>query len=390
MRVLIVDDEVNIRQTFSEFSRAAGYQPFTARDGLEALDILMAEKQIAVIVSDMNMPKMTGIELLIQVKKISPATARVLITGYAELETAIDAVNEGNIFRFLTKPISKNNFLNAIKAGADQYQLIVAEKELLEKTLQGSIKALTELLSLIDPRTFGNATELRDRARRLASMLGVKNIWQVESAAMLAQIGLMTLPIELRLKIQSDEVLSDQEHQLLQRVPEISSRLISHIPRLEPVGEIVRFANKAYDGSGPPDQALVGEQIPLGSRLLKVLTDLTELEKQGHTFEAAITRLSDRKGQYDEKVLHTVRQKRFSLSSGSDVDQNQGLSVRFSEMRVGDLLLSDVQTTQGKLLLKAGNTINRTLLEGLNNYTRLVGLREPIKIKRLDQTDEEE
>jgi hypothetical protein len=109
-----------------------------------------------------------------------------------------------------------------------------------------------------------------------------------------------------------------------------------------------------------------------------------------HTFDAAITQLSDKKGQYDEKVLHTVRQKRFSLSACLEDNQNQGLSVRFSEMGIGDILLSDVQTTQNKLLLKAGNTINRTLMEGLNNYTRLGGLREPIEIKRRDQTDEEE
>jgi response regulator RpfG family c-di-GMP phosphodiesterase len=219
-------------------------------------------------------------------------------------------------------------------------------------------------------------------ARPLATALGVKNVWQIELAAMLAQIGYITLPVELRQKILAGEVLLAEEQQLLQRVPEISFRLISHIPRMEPVAEMVRFSAKAYDGSGPPKQAIAGEQIPLGSRILKVLNDLAELEKKDYHFEAAIRVLQSRKGQYDEKIIYTIHQKHLSLSSHLKSNQFQGQTIGFSEMQVGDYILSDIATMEGKLLLRAGNTINQALLEGLTNYSRLIGLREPIEIKR--------
>jgi response regulator RpfG family c-di-GMP phosphodiesterase len=382
MHVLIVDDEVNIRQTFSEFTRSAGFLPLTAKDGIEALEILMQEKDIAVIVSDMNMPKITGLALLTQVKKIRPDTVRIMITGYAELEMAIDAVNEGNIFRFLTKPIAKNAFLNAVSAGAEQYRLILAEKVLLEKTLQGSIKVLTELFNLIDPNIFGRANELREMVRQAAQALGGNNIWQIELAAMLAPIGFITLPDELQHKVFSGDPLSAEEQQLLQGVPEISYRLISHIPRLEPVAEIVRFAKKAYDGSGPPDQEIAGEQLPLGSRILKVLNDLAELEKKEYSFDIAIGLLQNRNGQYDEKIIQAIQQKQISFSSRSASNLLKRQTIGFSEIRLGDFLLSDITTVDGKLLLRAGNTLNRAQLEGLRNYARIKGLHEPLAIKQ--------
>ena len=389
MQVLIVDDELNVQQTFYEIIKTAGYHPLIAKDGIEALEILMREKKIAVIVSDMKMPKMTGLELLINVKTMNPQIVRIMLTAYAELEMAINAVNEGSIFRFLTKPISKNNLIKAINAGVEQYRLIMAEKELIEKTLQGSIKTLTDILSLNDPRVFEHGSDVRELSRRLATSLGMKKTWQIELAALLYQIGVTTLPTDLKVKIQNDEELSAQEKQMLRNVPQISARLLSHIPRLESVAEIIRFAGKSYDGSGPPNVPLASEQIPLGSRILHILNDLIALEKKGNPFEAALGIMEKREGRYDEKLLYTIRQYRLSLASCSRVYRSQGQPVSFSELQVGDLLLSEVATVSGQLLLGPGSVITQSLLEKLRNYADLGGLREPIKIKRPEQTTEE-
>ena len=147
--VLFVDDEPAILDTYQRLLHR-DFEIEIAVGGPLALRMLELRGPYAVIVSDSRMPDMSGIELLGRVRTIAPDTVRMMLTGYADVETAIDAVNEGSVFRFLTKP-AKETLTKAVAAGLAQYRLIVAEKELLERTLSGTIKVLTEVLSLVNP-----------------------------------------------------------------------------------------------------------------------------------------------------------------------------------------------------------------------------------------------
>jgi DNA-binding NtrC family response regulator len=181
-KILLVDDDRYIldgyrRSLRSEFSME------TAQSGQEALGLLEDKTAYAVVISDMRMPGMDGIELLKRVKKASPDTVRIMLTGNADVQTAIEAINEGSIFRFLIKPCSKETMARTITAALVQYRLVIAEKQLLEQTLSGCLQVLTEVLSLVNPAAFSRAERARRYIHHVVTAMQLGNPWQYEVAA---------------------------------------------------------------------------------------------------------------------------------------------------------------------------------------------------------------
>src|ERR1700722_18601072 len=170
-KILFVDDEPNLldglrRLLGKEFSIE------TANGGEAGLNLLAESGPFAVVMSDMRMPGMNGVQFLSAVRQRWPDTVRLMLTGNSDIQTAIDAVKEGSVFRFMTKPCPENILKGAIRAALVQYGLIGAEKELLEKTLHGSVKVLTEILALVNPAAFSRASRIHHTVRHMAHHLG--------------------------------------------------------------------------------------------------------------------------------------------------------------------------------------------------------------------------
>ena len=172
-RVLFVDDDPDILNGFKRQLHTR-FDVDIALGGEEGLSAVGSRGPYAVIVADMGMPDMDGIQFLGQVKKSAPETVRIMLTGHSDAQTAIDAVNQGNIFRFLTKPCMHYVLVDILNAGVEQYHLVMAEKELLEKTLKGSLKVLTGVLSVVNPSAFGRASRVQRVVRDLVAVLEVE------------------------------------------------------------------------------------------------------------------------------------------------------------------------------------------------------------------------
>ena len=185
--ILCVDDERNVIEGL-KLNLSKQYTVLTAVSGREGLEILAKRDDVAVVVSDMRMPEMDGAQFLAEVRRKAPDTVRTLLTGYSDIDAAIRAVNEGQVFRFLMKPCSPEHLIATIAAGVQQYRLITAEREVLQKTLVGSVKALVEVLALTNPMALGRAVRLRDRIRKVATTLALEQPWRVEVAALLSQL----------------------------------------------------------------------------------------------------------------------------------------------------------------------------------------------------------
>ena len=194
-KILLVDDDSNILDGFRR-TLSREFLLETALGGEQALKLVADKGPYAVVVSDMRMPGMDGIQLLIRIKSISPDTIRVMLTGNADMETAINAINEGSIFRFLNKPCSKEIMAKTLTAALVQYRLITAEKQLLEQTLSSSIQVLTEVLSLVNPAAFSRAERARRYIHHIVTKMKLGNPWQYEVAAMMSQLGCVTLAPE--------------------------------------------------------------------------------------------------------------------------------------------------------------------------------------------------
>ena len=212
--LLLVDDEPKVLLGLSAYLKSR-YTILTAESGPLGLERLAANHSIAVIVSDMRMPGMDGAQFLGRARSIAPSTVRLLLTGQADISSAISAVNEGQIFRFLTKPTAPAVFLAAIEAGVAQHRLITAEKVLLEQTLRGSLRTMTEILALANPVLFGRAGRIKRTVTELEKQLGVDDHWQIEVAAMLSQIAQVSLPTEVAEKLSRAADMTIPPHSLI-------------------------------------------------------------------------------------------------------------------------------------------------------------------------------
>lgn len=378
-KILFVDDDVKLLSAVERNLRQH-FNLDTATGGEAALTKMAAAGPYAVIVADMQMPGMNGVDLLIDVQKKFPDTVRLMLTGNADQHTAVEAVNKGHVFQFLNKPCPPEMLARAVNAGIKQHQLITAERVLLEKTLNGSVKVLADVLSLTDPSAFGRGEVLASYMNAYVSSFNFDRAWEFQIAAMLSQIGLITVPPATIEKFRTGQALTGIEQDTLNRVPKISADLVANIPRLESASKIILYQHKHYDGSGFPADAVHGEDIPIGARILKVLIDLLELESKKTSKDEALGIMQHRTGWYDPRVLDATFAC-FDIYLPETSAKSQGQAIAAKDLQPGHVVLADVQTVSGKTLVLARSRITPVLLARIANFSRVSPIQEPVYIE---------
>ena len=379
-KILFVDDEINILESITRQLR----KRFTlkiADSGQEALRILKDEGPFAVIVSDMRMPGMDGVQLLSAVKDLYPDTVRMMLTGNADQETAIEAVNKGQIFKFLNKPCSTAILVPSLALAQRQYRLITAEKELLDKTLKGSVKVLSELLSLSNPTAFSCGYRIKNLVVELAHLLQLSQIWKYEVAALMSQIGCIALPGDILNKKHANIELTDEEDVMYRNHPKVGASLLADIPRLEPVVGMISEQLRRFDAF--TKEIEIDEEIAIGAQILKVALDYDLLLYQGKKHHDAVNKLVAEKGVYNPEILKILNNVQI------DDDQVRTLSLRVTDISIGMRAEEDIVAKNGILLTPKGQEITWPVLQGLLNFSKQVGVREPIRV-RIEQTESHE
>jgi len=377
-KVMFVDDDLNI---LASFQRRLGrrFELATVPGGEQGLDVLEKEGPVAVVISDQRMPGMDGIQFLGEVKKLAPDTGRMMLTGNTDLTTAIKAVNEGSIFRFFTKPCPPEDMADAIEAGLKQHNLVRAERDLLEHTLAGSVKVLTDVLSLVNPHAFQKTRLLRSWVRQAAERLELSNVWELDIAAMLSPIGLITIPPEIYGKVQEGAKLGKVDREIFERAPEIARNLISNIPRMKNLSEMIYYQSKGFDGSGFPDDWVTGNDIPLGGRLLKILIDVAALSDNPD--KAAFAELEKHAQLYDPEILRVVRDCLVDENAPESAAPTQEVvEISAGKLRAGARLVSNIETEDGGLVLAAGNEVSQAQIERLWSFRKHCKLKEPLHV----------
>ncbi|MBT8065897.1 MAG: response regulator [Gammaproteobacteria bacterium] len=360
-KVLFVDDEPNVLQSIKRNLRK-GFDVDTAGGGEEALQKLASNDEYAVVVSDMRMPGMDGVEFLSKAKQQCPDTVRMMLTGNADQQTAVDAVNKGDVFRFLNKPCDAAALASAVTVGLRQYELITAEKHLLENTLRGSIKALADILALTNPELFGRTTRFKTKLAKIAEAMGLDHTWQFESAALLSQLGCVTLPAELVRRQSTGEPLAAEQLAEFSAHAKVGADLLSTIPRMEDVAQYIRYQGKNFDGTGFPEDNVKGEEIPLGARLLKVVIDFDAAESSGLSAGDAAQRLLQSPSKYDPAVIAALEK---------SVAQSSGLktaTVAINELTDSMVIAADVLTFDNVLLIAKGQETTLSTRRHLQSY----------------------
>ena len=380
-QILFVDDDPNILSAYKR-SLHKRYQIVTCLSGDEGLNRLSNNGPFAVVVADMQMPGMNGVEFLRRAEVQAPDTVRLMLTGNADQKTAADAVNQGHVFSFLTKPCPPESLEVALNNAIKQYRLIIAEKELLEQTLNGAIKVLTDVLSMNDPHAFGRAERLRDEMRVIGKWFKAPRPWELELGAMLSQIGYVSLPPTLLMKSRAGLSLTGPERDMIARVPQTGAALLENIPRLGTVAEIVRYQNQNYDGTGFPVAGLSGEAIPIGARILRVLNEILDAEAAKRSRTEAFRKMRKTTGIFDPQVLEAIAACfDIYIDDTGDSEAFSLITARVSDLTIGTVLGEDVQTRDGTLIVTAGTRIAAPLLQKLRNFSELGALREPLIVR---------
>jgi hypothetical protein len=287
------------------------------------------------------------------------------------MESAISAVNEGNIFRFLTKPCPTGTLVKSLMAGAEQHRLLTAERVLLEQTLRGSVKTLTDILALTNPAAFGRATRVQRSVIEMMDHFEVREQWPIEVAAMLSQIGFVILPPATQEKLYAGQELSDAEREMLGRVPKIVEQLLANIPRLESVQQILHLCTRNFSG----DAESQGASLPWGARALKIAIDYDILESQSKANEEPFEVLRGRNGWYDPAILEA-----FAQLHGRGKRELIIRELTLDEMGPGMFFGEDVKSAKGLLLIARGQEVTNSLLERIRNFSSELGIKEKIQM----------
>ncbi|MEL6964157.1 MAG: HD domain-containing phosphohydrolase [Pseudomonadota bacterium] len=389
-KILVIDDERNLlegirRQLHKRFKLVL------AENGDEGIAALQAQGPFAVVVCDMNMPGKTGIEVLAEIGELSPDTVRIMLTGQTDLDTAMNAVNQGNIFRFFTKPCPAEMLAAGLTAALEQYRLVTAERDLLNKTLSGSIKVLTDVLAMMDPDSFGRTERARHWMRKVTGALGLqRHRWKLEMAAMLAPIGFAALPPEVAKKARANLELTQVEREMVEASAETAHKLICHIPRLQEVASYVLYQGKNIDGTGFPHDDKAGNDIPIGARIVRILSDLALSMEKGQDLDDTLALMGKYEGIYDLKLLKLIGPIILEDQAVTPTSGVETMEIKLQALCVGDVLLTPILDLETEdLILAKGAAVTELYIKRLGNLRRIRKLTETVRIRRSSNPEAE-
>jgi response regulator RpfG family c-di-GMP phosphodiesterase len=373
-RVLFVDDEPQVLEGIQRSLRK-NLDLQTAPSGAEGLRVITEKGPFALVVSDMRMPLMNGAQFLAKVHEQSPDTVRMILSGQADLQATIAAINEGHIYRFLSKPCAADQLLQAIEDGLKQHRLITAEKVLLEQTLSGCVTMLVEILGIVSPAAWSRASRLQRYTVGLAKALALPDRWEWGLAALVSQIGCVMLPKEILSKVEAGQTLTDEERRLHESHPEVAGKLLAAIPRLEDVAEIVTAQFGSMSFAEKPEDLRQWDVRSIGRLLLRTAIEFDRLLARGIAGGVAADTLRASKLGFPKSILEALR------CVAPTSQQRVIRQIRLKELSPGMILDEDLASPKGIRLVPAGHEVTRSLILRLDSIAAGVGVAEPFRVQ---------
>jgi hypothetical protein len=286
----------------------------------------------------------------------------MMLTGQADIASAIAAINDGQIFRFLTKPTAPPNFIAAVTAALAQHRLIVSEKVLLEQTLRGSLRTMTEILALSSPEIFGRATRISQVVKALMKQLQIPESWQIDVAVMLLPLAQISLAPETAAKMSRAAELTTSERRAIDRLPELTDQLLAHIPRLETVRAMLARAQDPFRPAKCTHPETDADLVSRGSTLIRVAAAFDALQQSGLTAADVISTMLGDSALFAERDVQALK-----VLYGQATDDRRIQQVALQSLRAGMVLAEDLFSSSGMLLVARGFEVTTTCLERLRN-----------------------
>lgn len=384
-RILLVEDNPTFAQITEEGLRELGHEVLrvvsSAERAIEEAGRLVPD----LVLMDIDLTgAMDGIEAAMEMRERYGIPV-VFLTGHED-EPTLERASLAEPYGYLIKPFD----IKALKAALEialyrseidhvRAQGREIEDKLLEETLGGTVQVLTEILSTVEHESFGRGQELKAYIAALAEHVKINQTWDLEIAAMLSSVGYVSLPSRIIDKVRSGIALNTAERSMRMRVPEFGRNLLSRIPRLEAAGRIVYYQNKDWDGRGFPYDPVAGPDIPLGARMLRILSDILDHRHAGTSKARLIDEMRAEKGKYDSELLEAA------FASVVNPPPKESVAVALIEVKVGHVLISPIETEDGMQLVSGETNISSLLLEKLRNYSHFSKIVEPIYVRKIEK-----
>ena len=357
-KILCVDDEESILKGF-QLNLRKDFELHLASNGVEGLEVFDREQGFALVLSDMRMPQMDGATMLSEIKKRDPEVVTVLLTGHTDFESAMSAVNEGSIFRMLSKPCPPEMLIRVLNDGLAQHDLIKSKRILLDQTLRGAVDALAQSLSTAKPLFFGRAQRVRRIANELAEMIKLEDAWRVDIASIFSQLAYISLPESVSEDVYYKKDLTSSVKEMVRKFPDDTQKLIEKIPGLEEVGEIleklaIQHRFETEDGSG----------IRKSASILRVALDFDYYEEQGHDRSLIVQTLKSRKEEYDPEITECLSQLLVVAEQKYRLEE-----ILIRKLEIGMRLAQELRLSDGLLVASSGTDVDRQLLRVIRNYS---------------------
>lgn len=393
-KILYVDDEKNLLSSFVSLTRKMDVETEVLNESRNIERVLIERGPFAVVLSDQRMPELDGVEVLERVRRYSAETVRVMVTGYADHNDTLRAINEGGISHYIAKPWKDDELRNLVEAGIEQYNLRMQNRflleqldrenaklnELLEGTVVGTARILGDMVGSVNPEGASQVERIRRFGTAYLNMapeIGGTERWEIARALDLFNLGLAVLPPLVQVTLNKEGLAALDRLPIARNHHLLAAGLLKSIPRFEGVARIIELHRKDFDGSGvPTEEPIRGTDIPLGARLLHILVDLDKYTMQRVPGRMALSRMVTHPLKYDVTIIRRMLGEKEAPASES---LERALPV--TSLQAGMVLLDDVMTQNGQLLLRAGSVLSETALNILWQWHRNDPVNEPIRIR---------
>ncbi len=394
-KILYVDDEVSLLSSFNSLMRKENLEIYTLDDPGKIDKILLEQGPFAVVLSDQRMPFSSGTEILEKVAKIHPLTNRVLVTGFSDHTETVEAINRGEIIRYINKPWKDEELKNLLHDLVDKYNLSTENKfllnelktknaqlsQLLDGTIVETIHLLTDLLSYINPHAFQQVQRIKSFGSLILNSfrnISYEEKWDIARAFELFNLGLAVMPPWVQVSLNKEGLSAVRRFSVCRNHHIIAANYLEKIPGFEGVANIIRFMEKEYNGKGEPEDSLINEEeIPLGSRLLKILLDMDKYGTPNFYGVDLLKSMMRQPKKYDVELL----QKIIDEASAYKEAKTQISKLFVRELRAGMLVLENIKTKSGMKLLESNSFITETTLMALRAWKGYDEIIEPITVK---------
>lgn len=381
-RILMVDDDMDmLRAVVRRLEKH--YDIVTAGSGDQGLEKIESDGPFPVIVSDMQMPGMDGIRFVQRARRKSPLSVFVMLTGEVNETTTLRAMNEGQVFRFITKPCSHEDLLATLEASWRQYHLINAEKQLLQKTLVGAVDAIVNIFETLMPDGMMRSTSIQRIVEAVQENLRIQKRWEYALASRLSLLGYGLVGRSLTDVVAQPHFSEKDEQELMEKACAKSAEVLTKIPRLKTTAEIIAKTVESTGAISTLTPISDSEVTQVGSTLLRVALEWESSKRVGLTAGEAISAMRRKLPDLHQEVVNCLEDFEFEFVKAN----HQKIPVY--DLKVGMVIHKGIYSKDGRVLISEGRRLTQPLLEKLNSYlSRGMGLRDTMVTVVMPAVDE--